>query len=102
MPRHRSVRPVHIVAVRAAAVLLALIGCSPARRPQEEERWSRVVAALQQVAEEYQDTLELHDQEAAQRRKLQLARLVDETSAAAGAIGGPAAGEGPPQRAARP
>ncbi len=72
-------------------MLLALIGCSPARRPQEEERWSPVVAALQQVAEEYQDTLELHDQEAAQRRKLQLARLVDETSAAAGAIGGPLA-----------
>ena len=91
MPRHRSVRPVHIVPVGAAAVLLALIGCSPARRPQEEERWSPVVAALQQVAEEYQDTLELHDQEAAQRRKLQLARLVDETSAAAGAIGGPLA-----------
>src|SRR5438477_11138966 len=94
MPRHRSVRPVHIVPVGAAAVLLVLIGCSPARRPQEEERWSPVVAALQQVAEEYQDTLELHEQEAAQRRKLQLARLADETSAAAGAKGGPVGEEG--------
>src|SRR5947199_8450909 len=93
MPRYRSVRPVHILPVGAAAVLLALIGCSPARRPQEEERWSPVVGGLQQVAEEYQDTLELHDQEAAQRRKPQPARLVDETSAAAGAMGG--------QRAAR-
>jgi mono/diheme cytochrome c family protein len=75
----------------AAAALLALIGCSPARRPQEEERWNRVVAALQQVAEEYRDALELRDQEAAQSRKLQLARFVDETSVAAGAIGGPLA-----------
>ena len=66
MPRHRSVRPVHIVPVAAAVGLLALIGCSPARRPQEEERWNRVVAALQQVAEEYRDALELRDQEAAQ------------------------------------
>src|SRR5437867_12164603 len=96
MPRYRSVRPVHILPVGAAAVLLVLIGCSPARRPQAEERWSPVVAALPQVAEEYQDTLELHDQEAAQRRKLQLARLADETSSAAGAIGGPAAEQVPP------
>ena len=55
--------------------------------PEDEAAWSRIVAALQQVAEEYHDALELEDAEAARRRQGQLADFLGETSAAMARIG---------------
>lgn len=77
---------------RAAVLLLtALCSCrrgppplppAPARlSPEDEAAWSRVVAALQQVAEEYTDSLELEDAKAARRRQDQLARFLEQTAA---------------------
>src|SRR5262249_60655524 len=60
--------------VVAAGVALALLRSRPAPAnaarlsAEDQASWTRVVAALQQVADEYHDALELEDPEAARRR----------------------------------
>src|SRR5438309_158237 len=78
-----------------AAALLLSCGCSR-RAPQasslspgDEAAWNRVVAALQQVSEEYREALELKDPPAVERRLGQLTTLLDEASALLGRIGTP-------------
>ncbi|HTD26500.1 MAG TPA: cytochrome c [Candidatus Elarobacter sp.] len=72
--------------VLAAAVALWLGRARRAPVPatdlsaDEEAAWSRTVAALQQVAEEYPETLELKDPDASRRRRAQLAGFLGETS----------------------
>ncbi|MFL5451272.1 MAG: c-type cytochrome [Myxococcales bacterium] len=76
--------------------LLVSSGCSrPAPPPPaplsaaDEASWNRVVAALQQVSEEYREALELGDPPAIQRRLAQLAGLLDHASGLLAAIGTP-------------
>jgi mono/diheme cytochrome c family protein len=86
---------------RTARLLLAALllcwGCSrrpepaPAVSPQDEAAWNRVVAALQQVSEEYREALELKDPPVVQRRLEQLAKLLDEARALLARIGTPSA-----------
>jgi mono/diheme cytochrome c family protein len=89
-------RKTHLV-VAVGAVLAAGVAVSirrPARlSPEDEAAWSRVVAALQQVAEEQHEALELDDPDAAQRRIAQLAAFLDQTSALLDRIGPPTADE---------
>jgi mono/diheme cytochrome c family protein len=80
------------------AALLISSGCSrrappAALSPEHEAAWNRVVAALQQVSEEYREALEIGDPPAVQRRLAQLAALLDESSALLGRIGTPFAAE---------
>jgi mono/diheme cytochrome c family protein len=83
--------------VLAAGVGLALVRPASKRlSPQDEAAWNRVVAALQQVVEEHHEALELEDPEASRRRRVQLAGLLDETSAFIAQVG-PAAPELRPQ-----
>ncbi len=56
-------------------VLALCLAAAPA--PGQGASWSRVVAALQLVAEEYSEALELHDRDAARRRQLELAELLE-------------------------
>lgn len=80
-----------IARVAAIAVLAAVaaLGFAIVRRrvPQsetpEDARWGRVVAALQLVAEEHTEALELEDPAAVQRRLAQLDRLLERTAALA-------------------
>ena len=82
-----------------AAGAMQLLGCSrhtprdASLSPADEAAWNRVVAALQQVAEEYQETLELEDPQATRRRRAQLAHFLDETSASLDHLGAPLAQE---------
>jgi len=71
-------------------------GCSrpappapPALTAADEAAWNRVVAALQQVSEEYREALEMGDPPAVQRRLAQLAGLLDHASGLLGRIGTP-------------
>jgi len=81
------------------AALLACCACSrgapPAAglSPADEASWNRVVAALQQVSEEYREALELKDPPVVQRRLGQLATLLDEASGLLARIGTPRAAE---------
>jgi len=62
------------------AALALLLACTRAKAPvPDDAEWSRLVAALQQVAEEYNDALELDDEVAAARRRDQLVRFLDQT-----------------------
>jgi mono/diheme cytochrome c family protein len=80
-----------------AAALLVCCGCSrgappaPALSAGDEAAWNRVVAALQQVSEEYREALELKDPPLVERRLSQLATLLDEASALLARIGTPRA-----------
>src|SRR3954469_4803008 len=76
--------------------LLVTSGCSrPAPPPPaplsaaDEASWNRVVAALQQISEEYREALELGDPPALQRRLPQLPALPDPASGLLAAIGTP-------------
>jgi len=75
-----------------AAVLISS-GCSrrsppaPILSPEHEASWNRVVAALQQVSEEYREALEIGDPPAVERRLGQLAGLLDQASALLARIG---------------
>src|SRR5205807_2699791 len=60
-------------------VLALCLAAAPA--PGQGANWSRVVAALQLVAEEYSEALELHDRDAARRRQLELAELLERVAA---------------------
>src|SRR3954469_917855 len=80
--------------------LLVTSGCSrPAPPPPaplsaaDEASWNRVVAALQQISEEYRETLEIGDPPAMKVRLGQLAGLLDEASALLARIGTPTAAE---------
>jgi mono/diheme cytochrome c family protein len=66
-------------AVALSALFAACIVLRGRRAPEQEQDWSRVVAALQQIAEEYPEALE--QPETAPPRRLQLARLLDRVSA---------------------
>ncbi|TMA18376.1 MAG: c-type cytochrome [Deltaproteobacteria bacterium] len=82
-----------------AAALVFSCGCSrgapqaPALSPGDEAAWNRVVAALQQVSEEYREALELKDPPVVERRLSQLATLLDEASALLARIGTPRAAD---------
>src|SRR3954453_13479292 len=76
--------------------LLVSSGCSrPAPPPSaplsasDEASWNRVVAALQQVSEEYRKALEMGDPPAVQRRLAHLDGLLDHASGLLGRIGTP-------------
>jgi mono/diheme cytochrome c family protein len=88
--------------IRTGLLLVALLvasGCSrraapaEALSPEHEAAWNRVVAALQQVSEEYREALEMGDPPAVQRRLGQLAALLDEASALLDRMGTPFAAE---------
>lgn len=66
----------------STALRLALLLALPlaSRGSPAPPPWGRVVAALQLVAEEYTEALELEDPEAMQRRRAQLAALLEETA----------------------
>lgn len=73
-------RRAHLFAAAAlSAVLAAGIVLRSRRAPEQEQEWNRVVAALQQIAEEYPEALE--QPETAPPRLLQLAGLLDQVSA---------------------
>src|SRR5256885_9867390 len=82
-----------------AAALVFSCGCSrgapqaPALSPGDEAAWNHVVAALQQVSEEYREALELKDPPVVERRLSQLATLLDEASALLARIGTPRAAD---------
>src|SRR3954454_12431088 len=82
-----------------AATLLVSSACSrgaaPSRAlsPGDQAAWSRVVAALQQVSEEYREALELKDPPLVEQRLAQLATLLDESSALLSRIGTPKSAE---------
>src|SRR3954468_6004980 len=81
------------------AALFVSCGCSrktppaPGLSPQDEASWNRVVAALQQISEEYRETLEIGDPPSMKVRLGQLAGLLDEASGLLARIGTPTAAE---------
>jgi mono/diheme cytochrome c family protein len=89
----------HRIASLLVGALLVFCGCSrkaspsPALSPQDEASWNRVVAALQQMSEEYREALELKDPPVVERRLGQLATLLDEASGLLRRIGTPRAAE---------
>jgi len=86
---------VNRIASLSAAALLVWCGCSraappaPPLSPADEASWNRVVAALQQVSEEYREALEMGDPPAVQRRLGQLGTLVNQAGGLLIAIGTP-------------
>lgn len=70
-----------------AHLLLALALACPRRQP--DARFERVVAALQQVSDEYREAIELPDRDASQRRLAQLARLLDDATSLLAQISAP-------------
>lgn len=111
MTRKTSLLPAAILAPAALAVLAAAVMFGNARRgrpiagelaekpptqrlPDEQQAgWSRVVAALQQVAEEHPEALELEQTELIPPRLQQLGALLDETALLVARLGGSSAPE---------